>query len=174
ERPKVYRKSEKQRIRELMQQYLSYTAVTSVICFVISTIFLVDFLWPQHVTQESIVSVATRRTYSRNSTTTWWVVNTSTGHAIDIPFQFSDYYPKGESIRIHSSYFLQIPRKAEVRQHAQRIGNTIYGNFIFAPAALLMISGLGVALRKNVDYGFNLGVTSFVILVFLIFIVLII
>jgi hypothetical protein len=44
------------------------------------------------------------------------------------------------------------------------IARSIYGNFIFAPVALFVMSGLGVVLRKNIEYGFNFGVVSFAVL----------
>ena len=47
------------------------------------------------------------------------------------------------------------------------IKNSIYGNFVFAPAALLLISFFGVVFRKNLEYGFNFGVISFVVLILL-------
>ena len=39
--------------------------------------------------------------------------------------------------------------------------------------ALLMVSGLGVLARRDVDYGFNLGVATFIIFIFFIAIILI-
>jgi hypothetical protein len=38
---------------------------------------------------------------------------------------------------------------------------------------LLIVSGLGVLARRDVDYGFNLGVASFVMFIFFIAMILI-
>ncbi len=174
QRPKVYRKSENQRLYELMEQYLPIAQKASIFCFAVSMFLLLDFLWPARVSNEIIESVSTRRTYSRNASTTWWVIHTTNGDEIDIPFTLSDYFLPKEPVRIHSSYFLGIALNAEVRGHSEKLKKNIYGNFVFAPAALLVISAFGVIMRKDVSYGFNLGVTSFVIFLFFIFIVLII
>jgi len=172
-RPKVRRKSDQERLWDLMAQYLPYTQKISILCFVVAGLLLVDFAWPTRITNEQISTVSTRVSYSRNSTTTWWVIKTSGGHVIDLPFTASDFYQPNDKVRIHTSYFFAVPLRVQGNQHTENIKTTIYGNFIFAPIALLVISGLAVIFRKRVDYGFNLAVTSFVILVFLIFIVLV-
>jgi hypothetical protein len=172
-RPKVRRKSDQERIRDLMAEYLPYTQKISIFCFAVAAIMFIDFVWPARVTDEEIATVSTRRSYSRNSSTTWWVIKTTGGHIVDLPYTASDHYQPKDNVRIHTSFLLGIPLRAEAEQHNEDIKTTIYGNFIFAPIALLIISSLAVLFRKRVDYGFNLAVTSFVILVFLIFIILV-
>ncbi len=172
-RAKVRRKSDQERLRDLMAQYLPYTQKVAILCFAIAAVLFIDFLWPTRVTEEEIVSVSTRVSYTRDSSTTWWVIETSGGHTVGLPFKVLDLYQPRDKVRIYTSYFLSVPLRAEGKQHIETIKTTIYGNFIFAPIALFIISGLAVLFRKRVDYGFNLAVTSFVVLLFLIFIVLV-
>jgi hypothetical protein len=55
--------------------------------------------------------------------------------------------------------------RARAGSHIVPIDKSLYGNFIFAPAILLVVSSLGVYFRKKVEYGFNFGVVSFLILI---------
>ena len=172
-RPGVYRPSESQRLRELMTKFLPIANKCSWFCFLFCLGLLIDYKLPASVTQESIVNVSISRSYSRNSSTTWWVIHTSGGVTVDLPYVQSDNFLQGMKIEVQASRFLKIPIQVQAGTQRVKIAKTIYGNFIFAPFALLIISALGVAARNNVDYGFNLGVTSFVILMFLIFIILV-
>jgi hypothetical protein len=165
--PRTYRKSEREELRDLMEKYLVYFKSISISCFVLCSCLAVDFFWPQRSSTEQIVSTSKRQTYSRNSTTTWWVIHTSDGKTVDLPFVVSEIFVPGESVTISSSNFLRIARKVQCRSTIVPIKSSIYGNFVFAPAALLFFSFLGVLFRKNVEYGFNFGVVSFVLLLFL-------
>lgn len=171
-RPRVYRPSESQRIHEAMVRFLPAAKASSWVCFVFCTLLLIDYVWPPTVTEEDIVTITTVRTYTRNSSTTWWVIQTSGGIKAHLPFIESDYFKSGSKIKIEASRFLKIPFRLHAGNHSTKIGKTIYGNFVFAPFALLIISGIGVLVRNNLDYGFNFGVSSFVILIFMIFIML--
>lgn len=170
---KVYRKSERENLRELMAEYLPVSRKVIFVCFFISFFFFIDFLWPRKIHEEKIERTSIRRTYSRNASTTWWVIETNRGHIIDLSFEFSDFFQPGQFVTVHASAFFDIPTSVGVPDHIIPIKKSIYGNFIFAPAALLLISSIGILLRKNIEYGFNFGVISFVILLFTMAIVLI-
>ena len=172
-RQKVYRKSERENLRELMAEYLPIARKAIFACFFISFSLFVDFILPRQIHEEKIEGTSIRRTYSRNASTTWWVIETSGGHRVDLSFEFSDFFQPGQSVTVHASAFLDIPTRVSVPDHVIPIKNSIYGNFIFAPAALLVISSIGILFRKNIEYGFNFGVISFVILLFTIAIFLI-
>ena len=165
--PRAHRKSERDELRELMAKYLPFFQWVSIGCFVLCSFLLIDYLWPAAVSNEQIESTSLRRTYTRNSSTTWWVIHTSAGRTVDLPFGVSEIFLPGEMVIISSSKFLGIPRKVQCQAAVIPIKNSLYGNFVFAPAALLLISFFGVLFRKNLEYGFNLGVVSFVMLIFL-------
>lgn len=170
---KVYRKSERENLRDLMKQYLPVAQKAIFVCFAISFGFFIDYVWPRKIHDEKIERTALRRTYSRNASTTWWVIETSGNHQIDLPFEFSESFPPGQSVTIHASAFLDIPTLVSNSDHVIPIKKSIYGNFVFAPATLLILSSLGMFFRRNVEYGFNFGVISFVVLLFTIAIILI-
>jgi hypothetical protein len=165
--PRPHTKSQRDELRELMAKYLPYFQWVSIGCFALCCCLLVDYSWPASVSVEQIESTSLRRTYSRNSSTTWWVIHTSEGRTVDLPFGVSEVFLPGESATISSSKFLGVPRMVQCQSTVVPIKNSLYGNFVFAPAALLLISFFGVVFRKNVEYGFNFGVISFVVLLFL-------
>ena len=165
--PRPHRKSQRDELRELMAKYLPFFQWISIGCFVLCSGLSVDYFWPVNVSVEQIESTSLRRTYSRNSSTTWWVIHTSAGRTVDLPFGVSEIFLPGESVTISSSKFLGVPRQVQCQSMTLPIKNSLYGNFVFAPAALLLISFFGVVFRKNVEYGFNFGVISFVVLLFL-------
>lgn len=163
-RTKVHRKSERENLRELMAEYLPIAHRITLFCFLLTVCLLIDYALPLRESNELISRTSTRTVYSRTSSTTWWVIETSSGRRVDLPFGASDVALPGQSVKIHLSYFLGFPRRVQVAEYATTIGKSLYGNFIFAPAALLFFSSLGMMFRKNVEYAFNLGVTCFVIL----------
>lgn len=165
-RNKVYRKSERENLRELMTEYLPIAQRITLFCFLLTICLLIDYVLPLRESNELISRTSTRTVYSRNASTTWWVIETSNGKRVDLPFGASDIALPGQSVKIHSSYFLDFPRRVQVAEYVTTIGKSLYGNFIFAPAALLFFSSLGMIFRKNVEYAFNLGVTCFVIMIF--------
>jgi DnaJ-like protein len=163
---KVYRKSERENLRELMAEYLPIVHRITFFCFLFTVCLLIDYVLPLQESNEQITRTFTKTTYSRNSSTSWWVIETTSGKRVDLPFGASDIALPGQTVTIHSSYFLDLPRRVQVAEYVTRIGKSIYGNFIFAPAALLFFSSLGMIYRKNVETAFNLGVSCFVILIF--------
>jgi hypothetical protein len=146
--------------RELMANYLKYTAVMSIICFSIGVIMLIDYCLPTRESKEKIVKAEIHR-LRRES---WLVVYTDGGHEVSVPESIDLDKINGE-ITINSSLLLGVATSVQDGSSKIPIERSIYGNFIFAPMILLVLSGLGVMFRKNVDYGFNFGVVSFLILI---------
>jgi hypothetical protein len=171
-RPKVHRQSDRERLRDLMKEYMPWAVRITQFCFGFSLLILIDYLLPHRLSNEKIIETNVRRTVSRNYATTWWVMKTDARRTLDIVYEFSDHFATGREIRISSTALFNIPRKVESDTLAVRLNKSIYGNFLFAPIALLFFSTLGLIFRKNVDYGFNLSVTSFLILIFTIVLLL--
>ena len=165
-RPKVYRKSDRERLVDLMREYMPWATRVTQFCFGFSLLILVDYILPHRVTQETIIETNVRRTYTRNYATTWWVIKTDEGHTIDVSYGLSDHFGTGREVDVSSTMLFNVPRKVESETLAVRLTKSIYGNFVFAPIALLFFSALGLFFRKNIEYGFNLSVTSFLILIF--------
>src|SRR5689334_15068275 len=78
------RKNRRSRIYELMIDYLPFAKISIITCFSIACFLLIDFSLPSLFLDEEITSTEVRRTHSRSSSTTWWVVVTK-NHTIDLP-----------------------------------------------------------------------------------------
>ncbi len=165
-RPRTRRKSDRDRMRDLMREYMPWVARITQFCFLISLLIVVDYMLPMHVNSFNIVETNLRRTYTRNFATTWWVITTDGKHVIDVPYEFSEHFAAGRRIELLTTRLLDVPRRVQSDTLAVRLNKSIYGNFLFAPIALLIFSTLGLFFRKNVDIGFNLGITSVLILIF--------
>ncbi len=172
-RNKTNRKSERENALELMARYLPVAQKAILFCFLVAVCLLIDYVWPRRIGNEKIEQAMIRRTYARNSSTAWWVIETDHGRQIDLPYEVNEFFQAGQSLDVYSSFFLNIPIMARVPQQEVFIRKSIYGNFIFAPATLLLISSLGIFFRKNVEQGFNFGVVSFVILLFVVVLILV-
>ena len=164
-RPKVHRQSERERLRDITKEYMPWATRITQFCFGFSLLILMDYVLPNRVTHQKIIETNVRRTITRNYSTTWWVIKTDRGQTIDITYEFSDHFATGREIDISNTWLFNVPRKVESDTIAVRLKKSIYGNFIFAPIALLFFSALGIFFRKNVEYGFNLSITSFLILI---------
>ena len=154
--------------RELMANYLKYTVAMSIVCFSISLILLIDYCLPTKGSKEKIV----RAEIHRLRREAWLVVYTSGGHKISVPDALNSTLVPGQEVTVNSSFLLNIGRTVQEGRNSIPIARSIYGNFIFAPMIMLVLSALGVAFRKNVEYGFNFGVVSFIILLVMLALVL--
>ena len=165
-RPRTRRKSDRERMKDLMREYMPWVIRITQFCFLASLLIVVDYLLPKHSNPMKIVETNVRRTYTRNFATTWWVIRTDDGRVIDVPYEFSDHFATGRQIELLTTMLLNVPRRVQSDTLAVRLNKSIYGNFLFAPIALFIFSSLGLFFRKNVEIGFNLGVMCFLILIF--------
>lgn len=156
--------SGRETLREQMAGYLKYTSAISVFCFSLCCVLVIDYFLPMRASKETIIKTEIHEIRARNATSSWLVVYTDGGHTINIPSEADVTFATGDDISINSTLLLNVGRNIQGASGVYRIARSIYGNFIFAPIALLIMSGLGVVLRRNIEYGFNFGVVSFVIL----------
>ena len=152
--------SHRQTTRDLMASYLKYTAALSIVCFSISVFMFIDYFLPTRASREKVV----RAEIHRLRREAWLVVYTSGGHKISVPDALNSTLIPGQEVTINSSFLMGIGRSVQEGRNSIPIARSIYGNFIFAPIIMMVMSALGVAFRKNVEYGFNFGVVSFIIL----------
>jgi hypothetical protein len=93
---------------------------------------------------------------------------------VELPIEVSTFFKQGTTVSVRASFLLGVVTRLIAPGQDMSPRKTIYGNFIFLPAALLFLSGFGVLKRKEVELGFNFGVVNFVLLLFMIIILLII
>lgn len=162
--PGVRVKGENERLMEAMADLLPVANVVAYISFAVASLFAIDYFLPSRISSESITATSKAYTRSRHNSTTWWVLTTSRGSVIDIPFGSADNFNTGDIIRIESSRLLGVPGKVHGQNETVRIRKSIYGSFSFAPIALFITSLAGIFYRKRIEYGFNTGLISLLLL----------
>ena len=163
-------KTERQRMLEFMAQYTPLTNQIIVWSFIVSILLLIDFVAPRRIKRDKILSAEATRTQMGKASTAWWRVRTEEGEEFDLPYGVSDHFPIGQHIEVHASLLLQIPFRVTSQTIAARVLKTIYGNYIFAPAALLFTSVIGLFFRKDTERSFTYGIIAAIVLFFTILI----
>lgn len=150
----------------MMQQCMPF--VTKLIYFALGfcTFLILDLILPKNVQEEIVVDkrshIARTRGRSYHSSD---IIYTNRGTTFQIDLESTGPLEAGKVIFVSYTRIQHIPmRVADGAYFSVRVPVTIFGNFIFAPIILLILSVLGFYFRKNVSMAFNLGTTIFFIL----------
>jgi hypothetical protein len=163
-------KTERQRMLEFMAQYTPLTSKVIVWSFVASILLVIDLAAPKRIIQDKILSAEATRTQAGRTSTTWWRIRTEQGRDLDLAYGISDSFPIGQSIEVHSSLLLLVPFSVNSKGVSAKVLKTIYGNYIFAPMALLITSAVGLFFRKDTERSFTYGIIAAIVLFFTIII----
>jgi hypothetical protein len=161
--PAVKVKSEKERMFEMMQKYFSVMKRIVIVALGVSGMFLVDFVLPNISSVEKIIYSSPLK--ARRSAVPQWRIVTHSGKVIDIVADYSQYFKKGQIVEVESSRLLGIIVHISNDELSVRIQKSLYGSFAFAPLALLGTALFGWYYRWRVDYVFNAGVVSVLLLI---------
>lgn len=172
-RNRPFRKSDSERLRDMMIKLLPYTSRISIFCFAVCVLLAIDYFIPRQLVADNIEYVTQRRDYRRSGSVTWWVIHTAKDHSIVLPFERSNHFMPGNQVILHRSRLFRINVQIDSSTMSLPLRSNIFGNLMFAPIALMVVSGLGILTRRDVDYGFNFGVATFVIFIFFIALILI-
>jgi curved DNA-binding protein CbpA len=160
------RKSERQRMFELMSRYQPTINRITFVCFLISAIMLIDYLLPNRISEEKITRTYHHTTTAGKYSATWHDIITSGEKKIEVSFELAKYFQTEDNIIVTSSLLFGVLRSVEANGKFVALRKSIYGNFVFAPAALLLISFMALLFRKDVEKSFNYGIVTMVILFF--------
>lgn len=151
-------------LRQLMASYLPYTEIISIGCLVVATIMIAEYLLPSRRSTERVAFIEVHSGHRYK----WTKFVTDKGKSFVLDrSSHTGGFDIGDTVLIAKSIFLGIPRAVGSDQKMVRLGTGIYGNFIYLPVILLIISGFGVLTRKNVSWGYNFGVGSLLLLIFI-------
>ncbi|AYB32146.1 J domain-containing protein [Chryseolinea soli] len=159
-------------LRQSMKKYLPWASKASQFCLAISLVLLIDYFLPNRITEEKIVYANTVEKAGGRYAYRGWLVETDKGRKLDFPAELMEFFQPGQPITFRSSLLFNVPRKVISGGYIHHVGMSLYGNFLFLPLSLFVISALGVYQRKKIEAGFNFGVTSTIVLVMMTLIIL--
>jgi hypothetical protein len=148
----------------MMESFLSYVRILSWIACIWCALLFTDYVLPSAVSKEKIVTNANdlkkALLHSKGD-----LLVTEAGHHYPISLHELKYFPYESELKIFYSpvFFLLI--KIENADSSYQVNNlaTIYRNFIFAPVLLLILSLVSLFFAKGIEFRFNLGVVTFLI-----------
>jgi hypothetical protein len=155
----------------MMQQCMPFVTKLIYFALVFCAFLTLDFVLPRKVQEEIVVDkrshIARTRGRSYHSSD---IIYTNKGTTFEIDLESTGPLTDGKVIFVSYTRIQNIPiRVADGVFFSVRVPVTIFGNFIFAPIILLILSLLGYYFRKNVNMAFNLGTTIFFILLLCIY-----
>jgi len=153
------RKSRRQEMLDVMNDYLKYALMVSRLTLVFAAILIVDFTLPKEKTEREIVHASYRKEFRSGSS---MQLDLKDGAAITLKKKDANEFRQGEQILIYRSSIFDVPIEIEnERTHFKaKIPVTIYGNFIFCPLIMVITSLLGTFYWKGIEFRFNLGVVN--------------
>lgn len=175
-RPK--RKSESERIYEMMAAYHKPARWMIIIAFGFCVLLFADTMLPVRQSTDQIVDIRhskqaiSRGSYGRVITANILVF--ASGNRLKISSDDGDYFKIGDYIQINSSRILGVEMHVVGKNaYVADVPVSIYGSFWFGPAALLLISFIGLCFPKKIELTFNLAVGCFFVLILNVIFVLI-
>jgi len=128
-------------------------------------ILWLDYFLPPHVRDERIVSHTDHMIQSMRRHQDFQLT-TDNGHSFPISVVEVKFFPSGSIVSLRSSPLLSVLINLESQSTGYVLTNlaTVYKNFSFAPILLFILSVLGVVWKNGLDFRFNLGVVTFLVL----------
>ncbi len=154
--------TEQERLKELIIEYAPIGYKISQAVFGISILLMIDFLLPRLQNWEeykgyTYVSEGRSRSYENSLR-----VYTKQGTTFKIDGNDAGLIENStDSLLIHRSLLIRkITRVQNKNNYAVAVRSNLYGNFIFAPFVMLVVSFIAVFVKRNPESVFNMGITS--------------
>ena len=149
----------------LMQRSLPFFSKLAWFCCVWCIILLIDYYLPPRVYNERVQMNTSYEGQSSRRYQDFQLV-TNQGHRFPLSASEAKFFPLGSNVRITSSFFLSILINIKGDETGYVLTNlaTLYQNFSFAPILLFILSLLAIFWKDGLEFKFNLGVATFLIL----------
>jgi curved DNA-binding protein CbpA len=154
------RKSKRQELLEVMNDYLKYALFISRTTLVFAVLIVLDFSLPKDRTERQVESTSYRKEARGASS---MQLNLKDGVTLSLSRKDAQEFIRVTKIFIYRSSIFGVPITVEnERTHFKaKIPVALYGNFIFCPLIMMITSLLGTFYWKGVEFRFNLGVVNF-------------
>jgi len=149
-----------------MQSMLKYSRLLFYFGCFWSLVLMVDYSLPASVQEETVTSDLSK--LSRLITTeTVDLLVTDKKHHFNVQPSEMKHFPNGSTLHVYKSSILSALVRLENHDGTFIVNNlaTIYRNFSFAPIMLLLTCGLGLVIRKGVEFHVNLGIVVFLLMI---------
>lgn len=125
----------------------------------------IDYFLPPTVREERVVAY-TDQLIQRTRRHQDFQLVTDKGHHFPISVVEVVYFPSGSTVNIRSSFFLSVLINLESTHTGYVLSNlaTVYRNFSFAPILLFVLSLLSLVWKNGLEFRFNLGIVTFLML----------
>lgn len=162
-RPATESASKRKEALELMREYLKHAVMFSRLALLFSFVLITDYSLPTKPIREEILQVTPRRDSRYNQSAQLALED---GDVITLKSEAAREFQRGSILTIHSSSWFSVPVaiENEKTRYKAKVMVSIYGNFKFLPIVMLITSLLGTFWWKGVEFRFNLGVVSAILI----------
>lgn len=162
-------KSEKQRMFEMMQEYIYYVRWLCWAGMLIPSLLFVDYILPYKSKQETITSSYT--VYGRRGSFRHYVYVTDSGKKIRVRNGRIDI-EIGEEVNYEQTQIYAVVMSVSDNSGICKTGHVYHSGLIVFPVALLTTSILGFMFRSRIDFYFNSSIVSGLVLLISLFLIL--
>lgn len=155
--------STRREVLNLMREYLKHAVMFSRLALLFSFVLITDYSLPTKPIREEILQVTPRRDSRYNQSAQLALED---GDVITLKSEAAREFQRGSILTIHSSSWFSVPVaiENEKTRYKAKVMVSIYGNFKFLPIVMLITSLLGTFWWKGVEFRFNLGVVSAILI----------
>lgn len=164
--------------RELVAPYVKYTILICKLALAFCFLLMLDFLLPmqRHSDELMYVSKVYKSWKGRRSVHEYSELHTISGRKVKVSKEVGEYFRKHPRLLMATTPIFSKIRyitTAQAGGEQFRIGNSIYGNFIFLPLLLLVMAFLGSLRSFPPEASFSFGIVSGTLLVICAYLVLV-
>jgi hypothetical protein len=156
--------------REIMERYMHFTTKVYWAGLTLSIILITDLLLPPRIITDKITDFSSSGTVRNHAD----YLQTLRGEQIKISSRDKDHLEWGQQIQIVKSRMLACLIEIRVPQYGVTVTNlsSIYANFRFVLWILTLSSIVGVIGKGWIEFRFNLGIMTFFVLMFVVFLLI--
>ncbi len=174
-RPAYAYREETKSAQELMAEYLPIFRWVCWVSLVVCALVAIDYLLPFQSSQDNIIEINRMYRTGRGGGMIYDhdELITKSGLHINLYDDEVFEFKKVLKVNIEETYLFKKVITASTPDGKYSIGvSSLYGNLIFVPLILFIASVLGVGIRNNIEFPFNLSIVSFVLLIIVLFLLL--
>ncbi len=151
----------------MMIHFLKYLRLISFAGIAWCSILALDYMLPNRVRTEKVVSES-NRVISWQFHHVPYVLVTDKGHQFPINASGVDFFPVGSEAEIITSRILDLLIKIEAPGKKYSLDSlaTVYSNFLFVPIVLLVLSVIGLTLKKGIEFRFSFAIAILTVMFF--------